>query len=249
VNLRQRKIARLLSTLSLICLSAVAPARDKDAAAKTVDQGSFGVFMNSRRVATETFSIQQSAAGSVVTSLFKSEQGAEKAEQSSTLQLSPTGEIKRYEWKELSPGKTQAVVTPGDSFLSERIVTNPQDKPTEQPFLLPSSTSILDDYFFVDREVLLWKYLAITCRQEAGGVKCPERQRTKFGTINPHARNSTPVDLEFSGKEKGLVHGAEVDLFRFTLKSESGDWSLWVDGGLKLVRILIAGENTEVIRD
>jgi hypothetical protein len=233
----------------MVCLAAGALASDKDQAAKKVDQGSFGVFMNSRRVATETFSIEQSGGGSVVTSLFKSEQGAEKAEQTSTLVLSPKGDLRRYEWKELSPGKTQAVLTPGDSFLTERIVNSPQDKPIEQPFLLPPSTSILDDYFFVDREVLLWRYLAITCRQAAGELQCPERQRTKFGTINPHARNSTPVDLEFSGKEKGSVHGAEVDLFRFTLKTESGDWSLWVDGELKLVRILIAGENTEVIRD
>jgi len=58
--------------LSLLAVSA-APAASKDdkaPAAQMVDSGSFGVFMNGRRVATETFSIHQSSGGSSIVSQF-----------------------------------------------------------------------------------------------------------------------------------------------------------------------------------
>ena len=52
-----------ISWLLLISVSVAAPAndkeKDKEPAAQIVDAGSFGVFMNGRRVATEKFSIQQ----------------------------------------------------------------------------------------------------------------------------------------------------------------------------------------------
>src|ERR1700740_1601203 len=146
-----------------------------------VDSGSLGVFLNGRRIATETFSIQQNANGSVVTSQFKTEEGVDKAAQTSELQLTPNGEIRKYEWKELSPGKAQATAAPKNDFLMEQTRKSPEDKPEEQPFLLPASTNILDDYFFIHREVLIWRYLATACRQEKGDVQCPASQKTQFG--------------------------------------------------------------------
>jgi hypothetical protein len=219
------------------------------ASGEKVDSGSFGVFMRGQRVATETFSIQQNPNGSVIVSEFKSDQGAEKAEQSSELQLTPSGDLRRYEWKETSPGKTQAIVTPSQDMLTERITNSPQDKPQERPFYLPASSSILDDYFFVHREVLLWRYLATACRQDGGQVKCPQGQKTQFGTLNPHARNSSPVDVTFDAVEKLQIHGTERELSRFTLTSDSGDWSIWVDDHFKVMRILISSDSTEVVRD
>jgi hypothetical protein len=56
------------------------------------------------------------------------------------------------------------------------------------------------------------------------------------------------VSMEFTGKDKVMVRGAERDLSRLMLKSESGDWALWLDDNLKLVRML--GDNgIEVVRD
>jgi len=58
-------------------------AKDKPKpAGQAVDSGSFGIFRSGTRVATETFSIAQSAEGNVVTSQFKSAQGEQFAEQS-----------------------------------------------------------------------------------------------------------------------------------------------------------------------
>ncbi len=238
--------------LCLLAASSAAAASGKDdkaATAQNVDSGSFGVFMNGRRVATETFSIHQSSTGSSIVSAFKSEAGADKAEQRSEWQMSPNGDLRKYEWKEVSPGQSQAVVVPNQDFLTERFRASPQDKELEKPFMLPASSSLLDDYFFVQREVLVWKYLASSCKQDKGALQCPLKQHVQFGALNPHSRSSISVTLEFAGREKVTIRGAEVEMNRLDLKGESGTWTLWVDDQYKLQRILIQGENTEVVRD
>jgi hypothetical protein len=235
----------------LLLLSAVvaSPAKDKQPAYQNVDAGSFGVFMNGHRVATEKFSIQQDASGSVATSEFKTDIATAPALQTSELELAPNGDLRKYEWKEVSPGKARAVITPNDNLLVERSTNTPQDKEEEHPFLLPLSTSVLDDYFFIHREILVWKYLATGCRQDKGQVTCPQNQQVKFGAINPHQRSSLLVSMAFTGKEKTPVNGVERELNHFLLKSDAGDWSLWLDDQFKLVRILVPGDNTEVVRD
>jgi hypothetical protein len=242
------RLALVMMAFGVVLASAAAKEPSKDAGAP-VDSGSFGVFMNGHRVATETFSIQQNSSGSVITSEFKAEQGQEQADQSSELQLNANGELRHYEWKELVPGKTQAVVVPKDDFLIESVTNNPGDKAQEQPFMVPASTSILDDYFFVQREVLAWKFLALGCRQQNGALECPKDQKTNFGALNPHGRTSLSVSMEFSGNEKLTIHGAERAVSRYSLKSDTGDWTLWLDDHQKLVRVVVVGETTEVIRD
>ena len=223
-------------------------AKEKDAPANIVDSGSFGVFNGAHRVATETFSIKQDADGSVVSSEFKSEQGEQKAAQSSELDLTASVNLRHYEWKELIPDKLDATVDPSDTFLIEHYSTGPNENPHAQNFLLPASTSILDDYFFIQREVLAWKFLATVCKQGKTGLGCPANQKAQFGALNPHARSSMLVSIEFTGKDKVTVRGAQRDLSRFMLRSETGDWSMWLDDSLKVVRML-SDNGIEVVRD
>jgi hypothetical protein len=248
-------IVRTIFAVVGVCLLAVSTtgaasaADEKAAGTQMVDSGSFGIFVNGRRVATETFSIHQNSGGNSIVSDFKSEAGSEKAEQKSEWQMSPNGDLLRYEWKEISPGQSQATVLPSQDFLTERFRAGPQDKELEQPFMLPASSSILDDYVFVQREVLAWKYLATSCKQDKGALQCPLKQHVQFGALNPHARSSMSVTVEFAGREKVTIGGTEVELNRLDLKDESGSWTLWLDDQFKLQRILVAGENTEVLRD
>ncbi len=223
-------------------------AKEKESA-ETVDSGSFGVYASGRRVATETFSIKKGSAGTLVSSEFKSEQGEQKALQSSELDLTPSVELRHYQWKELIPEKTQATVAPSDTFLIERFGDGTGDKEHEQNFLLPSSTTILDDYFFIQREILAWKYLASACRLKKAALQCPLNQKTQFGSLNPHARSSMSISIEFAGRDKFNIHGTERDLLRFMLRSETEDWAFWLDDHdkFKLVRLLTDG--TEVVRD
>jgi hypothetical protein len=243
----------------LVCLLAVAAssfAKDKqsakskqDASVKTVDSGSFGVFQNEKRIATETFSIVQSSHGSVATSEFKTESTAGDAAQSSKLELAPNGEILRYEWKETSPGSAEATVAPSNDFLTERYRDTGETKEQEKPFLLPASTSILDDYFFIQREILVWKYLATSCKTQKGILQCPLKQEVKFGALNAHSRISIPVSLTFMGPDEITIHGVQQKLSKIDLKSDSGDWSLWVNEQFKLMQIEDTDTGTEIVRD
>ncbi len=250
MKLTRRLFALMLTLVSLSPVWAVPKDKQKDPpAGQKKDSGSFGVFMGGRRVGTETFSIFENPSGSVIQSEFKTESTTDQAVQSSELQLTGNAEIRRYEWKELSPGKAQSTILPNDQFLTQTWSANPQEKPHEQPFLLSASTNILDDYFFVHREVLAWKFLATSCKQEKGQVQCPVKQRALFGTLKPRQPSSALVSMEFLGREKATLHGSEQELNKLELKSDAGVWDLWLDDQFKVLRILIPADNTEVLRD
>ena len=244
--------AKLALTVLCAGISIGAAAKEKDKGKQPgtdiVDSGSFGVFTSGTRVATETFSIRQNAQGSVISSQFKSAQGEHSAEQSSELQLTPSVELRSYEWKEISPEKMMATVEPNDAFLIERYTNGSDGKTNDQNFLLPTSTSILDDYFFVQREVLAWKYLASTCKKDNGPLSCPLHQKVQFGALNPHARSSLAVAIEFAGREKLTLRGTERELNKILMTSDAGDWALWLYDQFKLVR-LVNDSGTEVVRD
>ncbi len=215
---------------------------------QTVDSGSFHVYVNGRRIATETFRILQGAQTSTATSELKVDDGANQASQTSELQFYANGDLRRYQWRELSPGKDRTVVEPSEQFLIEHLVPTLPQKPQDVPFMLPVSTAILDDYFFAHRELLAWRFLAQNCRSSSGQVEC-KLGKSEFGTLIPRQHTSMVVSVEFTGKEKIKLRGAERELNRVNLRGEGVDWALWLDDQYKLVRILIAAENTEVLRE
>jgi len=227
--------------------------KEKDKEAKhegqEIDSGSFGVFQNGHRVGTETFSIYQTGYGSVIHSEFKTENAPTEAVQTSEMQLTAHGDIRRYEWKELSPGKAQSQIVPNSDFLTQKWRTSPQEKEQEQPYLLPVSTNILDDYFFVHREVLAWKFLGASCKQDKGQLQCPLKQRAQFGSLNPHQHSPAPLSMEFLGREKISLKSGPQDLLKLELKSDASTWQLWLNDQFKVMRMVIVGENTEVDRD
>lgn len=222
--------------------------KDKDKGKPTtqvIDSGSFGVFVSGRRIATETFEVKQMADGSVTTSEIKLE-GSNQL-QNSTLQLSPIGELIRYDWKE-SGGmeKGETTVEPAQQFLTQHIKSG--DKNSEQPYLMPSSTAILDDYFFSQRELLLWRYIGSSCRPNTGEKSC-QMEKGQFGFVVPRQRLSGMATINYVGHEMLALHGVAKELSKFSMTSEFGDWLLWLDDSQKLVRIVLPGESTEVVRD
>ena len=141
-------------------------------------------------------------------------------------------------------------VSPSNDFLMERTIAGGNGKPAEQPFLMPSTTAILDNNFFVHREVLAWRYLAADCRSDAGNLKCSQGP-AQFGALVPQDHTSISVRMELIGKEKISIHGAERELLRVNLSGEDFEWVLWLDDHdqFKLMRVAIPADNTEVIRD
>jgi hypothetical protein len=235
--------------LSVLFLSAVAGMSAKDSPGKeSVDSGSFGVFANGQRVATEAFSVQKRPGGiSVVASQIKQE-GTGDPMQSSEMQISADGSLIRYEWHELAPGKAEIVLAPNNDFLKETVTQNPGEKPAEQPFLMPRTSVVMDNNFFVHREVLAWRYLASSCVSEGSQAKCAA---TPFGTIVPQERISVRVNVQLIGPDKVTIRGVEHQLVRMNFKTEDDEWSLWVDpqDHFKLMRLTKSGTNVEVVRD
>lgn len=248
MKLAQPLVAFLV--MALLGSVAVADQKEKAAADQTVDSGSFGIFMSGRRVGTETFSITQDSNGSAIKSEFKTENDPKGgAAVTSELQLTPAGEIRRYDWKQTSPEQATSNVIPNDQLLTQKWATATQPKGQEQPYLLPLSTSILDDYFFVHREVLVWKFLAASCKQEKGVVQCPVKQRAQFTTLDPSQHASSPIFAQYLGREKINFKGSDRELNKIEFKNDAETWLIWLDDQFKVVRIWIDGDRTEVVRD
>lgn len=236
--------------LLVVALGSV-PARSyKEAGnAPPVDSGAFGILHQGRRIGTETFTIHQGPDVSIISAELKIEDGNDRATQSSELRIASNGELRHYEWKELSPEKAQATVDYNNQFLVEHVTVAPGSKPQERAFMLPASTVILDD-FFTHREILLWRYLASFCGSAIKAEGC-SLQPGKFGVFVPRQQLSITVTVKYEGKDKVMFHGVERELDHFTLQSEESVWNLWVEGTypFKLLRILVPADNVEVVRD
>ena len=246
--------------VAVLMLTAMLSAADKDkdkdkdrkdkvkpAGIQQVDSGSFGVFVRGQRVVTETFSVEQDNGVSQVKSHLQEVAAPTSTGQKSDLQMTGSGELVRYEW---SDGSGSLVVTPNNEFLLEKITTGSSSKPAEQPFLMPNTSAILDNNFFIHRQVLAWRYLATNCQTQSGSLKC-QQGALEFGVLVPQDRTSMRVRMELAGREKVTMRGTERELLRLNLKGESFSWALWVDDKdhFKLMRVLITDDNTEVVRD
>ena len=218
------------------------------AGSQTVDSGSFSIFVKGNRVATETFTIQQQTASSVIKAQVKETTGSDPTTQKSDLELTQKGEIIRYDWSQSSGGSL--TVLPNNEFLLEKITTPSSAKSAEQPFLMPNTSVILDNNFFVHREVLVWRFLASACKPQGGSMNC-QKEPADFGVLVPQDRNSEHVRLELVGKEKISVRGTDRDLMRLNLKGDDFEWALWVDeqDQFKLIKVAIPADSTEVVRD
>lgn len=211
--------------------------------AQLVDSGSFGVFVGGKRVATETFKVEQRADGSTAKSELKSQDGST---QRSDMELTAQGDIVHYGWQQLEPSKAELSVVPKDEFLSETINTGPNQKAFTVPHLMPHSTPILDDNFFLHREILLWRYLASGCTPKPEGLSCSTAPQ-QFGVLIPVQHASDSVTVDFKGREKLPVKGKDVDCSVFRMRTENGEWTIYMNNEQKVVRIAAAG--VEVLRD
>lgn len=242
----------LIIAATLVATAAASPADKKDKskaeAAQAVDSGSFGIFIKGQRVATETFTIEQRTGTSIIKSQLKETGGTDPASQKADLELTANGELLRYEWSQGSGGSM--TVVPSNDFLLAKISTAAYSKPAEQSFLMPATTAILDNNFFIHREILVWRYLAAACKPDAGNLKC-QQDAGEFGTLVPQDRVSVRVRLQLVGKEKVTIRGTERELLRLNLTGDGFEWALYVDAQdhFKLIRVSIPADSTEVVRD
>jgi len=241
--LQKRGFASAFAFLLVLC-SLPCSASNKKPSGQVVDSGTFGIYIGGKRVASETFEITQTPEISVAKAELKVEQA--KNPQIAELQLTPSGNLIRYQWSEKDQGS--AVVEPKDEFLVEHVVLTQTGKTAEQPYILPISTLILDDYFFSQRQILLWRYLATQCRSNTTDKGCPLAP-AQYGVIVPRQQTSVQITVAYAGPEKLKIKGSDMDLSRFELKVEGNSWQVWMDGAYKIQKIRIEADNTEVYRD
>lgn len=239
----------LLSAVATVAAEKSGDKKDKvkPSAPQMVDSGSFGVFIKGQRVITETFNIEQESDYSSIKAQLKETAGATPTDQKSTLEITSNGQLVRYEWSQAAGGSL--IVLPRDEFLIEKITATGTAKAAEQPFLMPNTSTILDNNFFIHREVMAWRYLATApCHGDAGNRRC---QPEEYGVLVPQDRTSLRVRMELVGKEKVTIRGTERELLRLNLRGEGFDWALYLDDHdrYKLMRVAIPADNTEVVRD
>jgi hypothetical protein len=213
-----------------------------------IDSGVFGVVVKGQRVVTETFSVQQENGNSIIKAQLKETAGATPTSQKSSLEINGAGELIHYEWSQSGGGSLS--VMPNNEFLLEKISATGSGKAAEQAFLMPSSSMILDNNFFVQREVLAWRYLAADCKRDKGELKC-QTGPVDFGALVPQDRTSMHVRMELVGKESVTIGSTQRQLLRLNLTGDGFEWALWVDDqdSFKLIRIAIPADSTEVVRD
>lgn len=246
--MRRTKIWMMALVLACSLQALAGDKKDKaKPSSQTVDSGSFGVFIKGQRVVTETFTIEQQNDISNIKAQLK-EAGGTGAVQKSELRITSAGELIGYQWSQDSGGSLS--VAPNNDFLIEEVTAPGTGKIAKQPFLMPSTSVILDNNNFVQREVLIWRYLAADCKTEGGALKC-QQGPVEFGALVPQDRTSVRVRVELVGKDKVSIHGADRELLRINLTGEDFEWALWVDGQdrFKLMRVAIPADNTEVVRD
>ena len=211
-----------------------------------VDSGKFSVVVNGQRVATESFTMQQGADGSSVTSRLSFDNGSTKAQQESELELTPEGAIRKYTWQEKEPGKARLIAQPQDkTFLvvhakeSEAAAAKDSTHPLDA-----NVTNIVDDNFYSHVQVLLWRYMAMSCANAQG---CQFREQ-KLPVFVPHQEMAQTFTISFEGADTLRVKGGKAEVGKYRVQTEGGEMHVWMEG-TRLMKLLMPGSAIEVSRE
>jgi hypothetical protein len=226
------------------------PSKPTNAPETVVDSGSFGILVNGHRVATEKFRMEQHSSSNVVSAELSYDDARVKAVQNADMEVEANGSLKKYTWKESAPGKAEITVEPQDANFLISHMTENDKPPTENTHPLSPLTTILDDNFYSQMQVLAWKYLALSCGPVAAdGKSTCNYKPLKFPVLNPHQQASQVVMVDFIGRHAMKWQKTYGSYNVFKLTSESGNFELWLNDKNQLVRVLDKVDNTEVIRD
>jgi hypothetical protein len=251
-----------ISAVLLAANTLFAGDKDKPAAKlepRVVDSGSFGIYLDGKRVGTETFKIEQRMDYSVATAQLKVDDGKTQAEQTAEMQINANGDLRSYSWRSTLPTREEATVEPKDQLLMEHLIPADQKK-VDLPHILPLSTAILDDNFFSQREILMWRYLATACVRQNNQLSCGPGN---YGVLVPHQHSAYNASVELRGLEKVDVKNVQRQLNKIVLKTADPqrlvvlnsdketdpEWVIWADDQYKVIKISIPGTQIEVIRD
>ncbi|HYL93934.1 MAG TPA: hypothetical protein VEW69_12355 [Alphaproteobacteria bacterium] len=222
------------------------PAPQNPPSMHVADSGSFGIFLDGKRIGRETFRIEDGPDESLSTSEIKVDDGATKVEQSSEMRMSHQGALRSYHWRSSVPTKEEDVIEPKDGLLLEHVVFADQKK-KDIPHILPISTVILDDYVFSQREILVWRYLASSCVVQKGqGRAC---SRGTFGILVPRQHVGVSAMVEMTGRSATKIKGADQELNELKIDMGGEVWLIWIDDQFKVQKMALPAQKVEIVRD
>lgn len=228
--------------LCVLLLAATAAWASDQKAPNVADSGSFVISVNGRRVAVEKFSMKQATTGNSVSSTLEFDDGKTKAQQEAELELGPDGALKKYTWQEKSPGKARITAEPQDkSFVAVRQKGSDADngKETMHP-LDVSAVSIIDTNFYSHVEVMMWRYMALSCRDK----KCAAQ---KLPIFVPYQELSQLFTVSYTGNDYVPTQTGRVEMSRFKVETENGNMDVWMDG-FRVMKLRLPG-SVEVVRE
>lgn len=230
-------------TFAFFLLIAVAWAADTKAPS-IVDSGSFAVLLQGRRVATENFTMQQSGSGNSVSSKLNFDNGRTTAQQQSELEIAGDGSLRKYVWQEIQPGKAKVTAEPQDkTFIVVKQTQSDTDAGKDSTHPLDVTvTSIVDDNFYSHVQVLLWRYMAMSCSQQSG---CREM---KLPVFVPHQQMAQLFTVNFVGNDTLRLKHGSVQAGKFRVQTEGGEMHVWMDG-VRMVRLAMPTSQVEVVRE
>jgi hypothetical protein len=226
--------------ISLVCASFAADKKEPSIA----DSGTLALMVNGRKVATEHFTMKQGTAGNSVSSTLDFDDGKTKAQQQSELEVGADGSFKRYVWQEVQPGKARITAEPQDkTFIAvrEKSSDTAENKETLHP-LDVSTITIVDTNFYSHVEVLMWRYLAMSCAN--GSCKFAVQ---KFPIFVPYQELAQLFTLSYVGNDAIHTAGGAKQASKFRVQTENGDIDVWMDG-FKMMKLKLPGA-VEVVRE
>jgi hypothetical protein len=231
--------------LSFVMMSGALWAGDQKSPS-IVDSGQLSVVVNGQKVATENFTMQQGSDGSSVTSRLTFDNGTTKAQQESDLELTAEGGIRKYTWEEKQPGKAKLTAEPQDKTF---LVVHMKDSDTATPKdsthpVDVSVTNIVDDNFYSHVQVLLWRYLAMSCKTTQ---QCRFEEQ-KVPVFVPHQESAQTFTISFDGTDTLRLKNGKAEVGKYRVQTEGGEMHVWMQG-TKLVKLLMPSAAIEVTRE
>jgi hypothetical protein len=233
-----------MKTLLLSFVLVVAAFAADQKSPTVADSGNFAVMVNGKRVAMEHFTMKQTATGNSVSSKLDFDDGKTKAQQQSNLELGGDGSFRKYTWEELNPGKAKIVAEPQEKtfiVVRQKASDEATNKNTVHP-LDVSTISIIDTNFYSHLEVLMWRYMAMSCTN--GNCRFAVQ---KFPIFVPYEEMAQIFTLSYVGNDSLKTASGPVATSRYRVQTENGDIDVWMDG-VKMMKLQLPG-SVEVVRE
>lgn len=231
--------------ISILLITCSAFAGDQKTSS-IVDSGQLLVVADGKKVATESFTMQQSADGSSVTSRLTFDNGSTKAQQESELELGADGAIRKYTWQEKEPGKARLVAEAQEkSFIVVHMKENDVAAAKDSTHPLDVSvTNIVDDNFYSHVQVLLWRYFAMSC----GNPQQCRFVEQKLPVFVPHQEMAQVFTITFEGTDTLRLKNGKTEVGKYRVQTEGGEMHVWMNG-TKMVKLLMPSASIEVTRE